>query len=881
MAYFLSERRFPFSRSRASGRGIGRRRTAPVASLVEILENRLLLFVPSGTEWPGTTITYSYSNLLDGNLGGSLTATQLRAAVEEAFTLWASYAPLTFVEQPDSGPAVGSGSYSAAGHPMIRFGHGAIDGAGPTLAQGFAPGTTGQAGDILFEAGNNWALDPDLGVDFLDVAVHEIGHALGLDHQAPVSQGGVDAIMNPGYLGAYDGLGTAFLFADDINGIRYIYGTGTGSVTPLTGGSGDDHSNSAIGSTGMAVESTVTGNLETGGDEDWFQFTAVAGTQYTFEVRLGTLTDSTLRLVGQDGTTSLDFDDDDGEGRGSLLQWTASASGTFFLKVKGFSTLDTGTYTVSITHNDDFGGTAANATTLSLDTAQSGRVGVAGDQDWFQLNVTAGETYRVLLDTQGLSHGRLTLYSSNGSTALLTGNGQGAGTDPWLIWKADATETVFISVKGNSSETGNYSISYTTVDGLVATTPGSNMTAQVRVFNASNSLELFSYVAYGAFTGGAFVDLGDVNGDGIADIITAANAGAGPHVRVVSGANGADLMSFYAYDPQFGGGVRIAAGDVNGDGKDDIITVPGTGGGPHIRVFAAMSGSIIHEFYAYSSQFTGGVYVASADVDDDGKADIITATGPGVGPHVRVISGADGSTQLHSFYAYVPQFTGGVFVASADVNDDGHADIITGPGAGGGPHVRVFDGTNGSEIAGFMAYDSQFLGGVRVGAADVNDDGHADIITGPGSAAAHVRIISGDGFAQLGEFFSYSSFPYGIFVAGAPAALTGSGSSPRIAASEPVTAASVTAQESEPSVILGTLINDRARPLDRDTEELGRPQEESNSAIASDEEEDLNFPVNQADGEPAVEIENQDWSSLPDGDWGEVFGEKLFNQLMV
>jgi hypothetical protein len=194
----------------------------------------------TGDKWPQAflgapvTITYSYANLFDGGLldpnNQPVPIPVIRDSIQEALSLWASVAPLNFVEVPDSGPPVSDIQYPASdANAEIRFGYHDIDGFGNTKAHAYFPSPgSGLAGDVHFDDTDRWALVGTLTYpDLLGCAEHEIGHALGLDHSLDPT-----AVMYPTFH-RMDGLGTGFLTADDIAGIQAIYGAGVGSVQPL------------------------------------------------------------------------------------------------------------------------------------------------------------------------------------------------------------------------------------------------------------------------------------------------------------------------------------------------------------------------------------------------------------------------------------------------------------------------------------------------------------------------------------------------------------------------------------------------------------------------------------------------------------------------
>ena len=301
----------------------------------------------------------------------------------------------------------------------------------------------------------------------------------------------------------------------------------------------------------------------------------------------------------------------------------------------------------------------------------------------------------------------------------------------------------------------------------IVTGPDSRSPSQINTYAVNGSLTGSFLADASGFTGGIRVAMGNVLGTN--DLITGTGPGAGPLVRVYTGGLAHTLKySFFAFAPNFNLGIYVAAGDVNGDGRADIIVGAGEGNGssPQVKVFSGADGTtVLQNFFAFAPSFTGGVRVAAGDVNGDGRADIITGAGPG-GGQVVVYSGKDLSI-LKNFFPFGANYTGGVYVAAGDVNGDGLDDIIV--GAGTGPsRVTVFNSKDGSVHQDFFAFANS-TGGVRVAATDLDADGSADILaaTGPGDSS-RVRGIKGTTLAILADFIPYPNSNAGVFPGAIP-----------------------------------------------------------------------------------------------------------------
>lgn len=171
------------------------------------------------------------------------------------------------------------------------------------------------------------------------------------------------------------------------------------------------------------------------------------------------------------------------------------------------------------------------------------------------------------------------------------------------------------------------------------------------------------------------------------------------------------IRSLVPFDQALSSDLRVAAGDVDGDGVDEIIVGAGAGRAPWVRVFKA-DGQLLREFLAYGETFLGGVNLDAGDVDGDGVDEIVTGADLGGGPQVRVFNSV--GVAEGQFFAYEETFRGGVRVSVGDRDLDGVDEIITAAGPGGSNVVKIFD-SHGNVATSFVAFEESFSGGVNVG----------------------------------------------------------------------------------------------------------------------------------------------------------------------
>ena len=360
--------------------------------------------------------------------------------------------------------------------------------------------------------------------------------------------------------------------------------------------------------------------------------------------------------------------------------------------------------------------------------------------------------------------------------------------NPVTGYKTPQTETKTISGGSTINFEGNYVSLAMTANIVVSRAADTKNPPSVGIFDANGKMYTsfvpFSLGKYSSSkdrtrygVSGVNTAVGDIDGDGKADVVVGLAAGSGNPARVAAYRADGTLIpgsDFVTMGTMYG--ANVAVGDFDGDGKAEIVVGAGLNSNnpAQVRVFKYESGAIIDtgiNFNAFNVK--GGVNIATGDVDGDGIPELITAAGvnKNAGPEVRVwkinTSGVPWSiidTGIH-FVAFAGRYGAGV--ATGDLNGDGICEIIvtSGPNPNGGSNmIKVFNG-NGTNF-GLVITDSSVGYGLSVASADLNNDGVAEIVAGLGPLSKNsstVKVYKADG-TLLNSFDAFDGTYFGATV---------------------------------------------------------------------------------------------------------------------
>ena len=227
-----------------------------------------------------------------------------------------------------------------------------------------------------------------------------------------------------------------------------------------------------------------------------------------------------------------------------------------------------------------------------------------------------------------------------------------------------------------------------------------------------------------AYAGGAQIARIDLDQDGARDLLVARQ-------NRLSGwrADGQLLLKLFPYGANYKGEIRLAVGDLDGNGKSEIVVAP-SGDRLPVKVYSRHGELLRSDLYPLGANYSGGLYAAVGNVQGSSVNELVIGSGAGVVPEVLVYEAGTGYAwkARARWRAFPPHWRGGVRVAAGNIDGEGLSEIIVGAGPGAGPVIRVFDGKGMAISPEITVYRAASLSGIDVRALDVDFDGEDDIV---------------------------------------------------------------------------------------------------------------------------------------------------------
>ena len=281
------------------------------------------------------------------------------------------------------------------------------------------------------------------------------------------------------------GLNSSLQYSATQSGTYYIaatgYGDGTGGYELTFQSNGSDVGNTVNTATSITAGTPVNSTIDFSNDSDWFAITLNAGTRYTIDLKGasssdGTLSDPVLGLYDSTGSF-LESNDDGGTALNSQLTYTAPTSGTYYISANAYGDT-TGSYQLLVSgeagtgqQTDLIAGNVSTTTSITTDIDVAGLIDFHGDDDWYQVQLIAGNDYNISLsgissDKGTLFDPNLKIYDNNGQ--LITGDDDGGvGLDSSLTFSPTSTGNYFVSASAYAdatyTATGTYTLAVNTV----------------------------------------------------------------------------------------------------------------------------------------------------------------------------------------------------------------------------------------------------------------------------------------------------------------------------------------------------------------------------------------------------------------------------------
>lgn len=230
------------------------------------------------------------------------------------------------------------------------------------------------------------------------------------------------------------------------------------------------------------------------------------------------------------------------------------------------------------------------------------------------------------------------------------------------------------------------------------------------------------FVFDAAYQGGDMVMRKDVNSDGEYDSIIIS----GNKLSVIR-SDGQSYFSLFPYTANYTGEIRLAVGDLEGDGQAEIIVAPSHGFREPIKFFNLAGDRLGGDWFPFGDTYKGGYSIATGALDANRPYRIIVGSGNAMEPTVAIFTNK--LKKESSFLAFEKKFRGGLRLALGDVNKDGTSQIIVAPASQKKPLIRIFDPKGKQlqkEFSAFTSFGAADVDLVQI--SDVDFDGTKDIL---------------------------------------------------------------------------------------------------------------------------------------------------------